>query len=223
MNSGIKMRTVILGPPGVGKGTVAVMLSKKHSLPYISTGDIFREAIKKGDELGLRVKSIVESGNLVPDQLVNEVVRKRLSEKDVAAGFFLDGYPRTVEQAKAMDLFAKPDFILNFGARRNVLIERLSGRRVCTNCGAIYHIKNTPPKKEGICNSCKGKLIKRKDDDEKVIANRLDVYERQTKPLIEFYNKRKSYSEIDSNHGIDEIEKIIKQCEIALSKVNSNG
>ncbi len=213
------MKIVLLGAPGVGKGTVASMLAKKHNLPHISTGDIFKQAIRKGDSLGLKVKSIVESGNLVPDELVNEVVEKRLSEKDAEKGYFLDGYPRTVEQAKAMDAFAKPDLILNFNADRDVVIERLSGRRVCTNCGAIYHVKNNPPKKEGICDNCNGKLIKRKDDDESVISNRLDVYERQTKPLIDFYNKRKTYVEIDSNYGMDEIEKIINQCEIALSKV----
>ncbi len=213
------MKIVLLGAPGVGKGTIASMLSKKHGLPHISTGDLFKQAIRKGDALGLKVKSIVESGNLVPDALVNEVVEKRLSEQDVSKGYFLDGYPRTVEQAKEMDDFARPGLILNFNASRDVIIERLSGRRVCVSCGAIYHVKNNPPKKDEICNICEGKIIKRKDDDESVIANRLDVYERQTKPLIDFYHKRKSYVEIDSNYGIEEIEKIIKQCEIALSKV----
>ncbi|MBI2133815.1 adenylate kinase [Candidatus Woesearchaeota archaeon] len=213
------MRIVLLGAPGVGKGTIASLLSKKYGLPHISTGDIFKGAIRKGDELGLRVKSIVESGNLVPDELVNQVVRKRLLQEDASKGFFLDGYPRTVEQANAMDKFSKPDAILNLNADRKTIIKRLSGRRVCTGCGAIYHIRYSQPKKEGICDSCKGKLIKRKDDDESVIANRLDVYENQTKPLIEFYNKRKSYFEIDSNYEMEDIDRITKQCEDALSKV----
>ncbi len=218
-----QMKVVVLGPPGVGKGTIASMLSKKHNLPHISTGDIFKEAIKSGTKLGQSVKSIVESGNLVPDELVTDIIKERLSKEDAQKGFFLDGYPRTVEQAKNMDGFSKPDLILNFSASTQIIVDRLSGRRVCSKCGTIYHIKNSPPKKEGTCDKCKGSLIRRKDDEKEVILNRLTVYEKQTKPLIDYYSGRKSFANIDSSYNIEEINKIIKQCETAISKVKKNG
>ena len=217
------MKIIVLGAPGVGKGTVAAMLSKKYILPHISTGDIFKEAIRKETKLGLRVKAIVETGQLVPDGITNELMKERLVQADVKNGFFLDGYPRTLEQANAMDTFAKPDLALDFSADRNIIIERLSGRRVCANCGAIYHIRNNPPKKKGICDNCQGTLIKRKDDDEAVISNRLEVYEKQTKPLISFYKKKGMLAEINSGYPISEMEKIIKQCDDAISRVKRNG
>ncbi|MBI3034638.1 adenylate kinase [Candidatus Woesearchaeota archaeon] len=215
------MKIIVLGAPGVGKGTVAAMLSKKYGLPHISTGDIFKDAIRNETTLGLKVRSIVETGQLVPDEITNEIIRERLEKPDVKNGFFLDGYPRTIEQANAMDTFAKPDLALNFSADRNIIIERLSGRRVCTKCGAIYHIRNNPPKKSGTCDNCLGKLIMRKDDSEAVIINRLDVYERQTKPLIGFYRKKGLLAEINSGYQMNEMEKIIKQCDDAIARVKN--
>lgn len=217
------MKIIVLGAPGVGKGTVAAMLSKKYGLPHISTGDIFKEAIRNETKLGLKVKSIVETGQLVPDEITNEIIKERLEKPDTKNGFFLDGYPRTTEQANAMDSFAKPDLALNFSSDRKIIIERLSGRRVCTKCGAIYHATNNPPRKADTCDNCQGRLIRRKDDNEAVIINRLDVYERQTKPLIGFYRKKGLLSEVNSGYQMNEMEKIIKQCDDAIAKVKRNG
>ena len=217
------MRIVLLGAPGVGKGTAASRLSAKYGIPAISTGDILKEQIRNKTPLGLEVQKVVESGHLVSDELVNKVMKDRLERGDVKKGVILDGYPRTVEQAKSMDKFAHPDIALNFFADRNKIIERLSGRRVCTVCGKIFHIKFNPPKTRDVCDSCNGKLIKRKDDDESVIAKRLDVYEVQTKPLIQFYDKRNQLAQIDANYPMEQIDKIVKQCENALVKVNKNG
>ncbi|MBI3052416.1 adenylate kinase [Candidatus Woesearchaeota archaeon] len=217
------MRIVLLGAPGVGKGTVAALLSQKYGLPHISTGDIFKEEIRKASPMGLRVKAIVESGALVPDSVVNDLMKDRLSRTDVRSGFILDGYPRTVEQAKAMDSFATPELALNFSASRRTIIERLSGRRVCPKCGAIYHVSNNPPKKKGICNGCNEKLITRKDDEPAVISNRLDVYDRVTRPLIDYYRSRGLLAEINSDCPIGKIDRIIEQCVKALSRVGNNG
>ncbi len=213
------MRAVLLGPPGVGKGTVASMLSSRHKIPHISTGDIFKQAIRRGTGLGLKVKSIVESGNLVPDEVANEVVRERLSEPDAKKGFFLDGYPRTVEQARAMEKFSRPDIVLNLFADGKTIVERLSGRRVCPKCGSIFHLKNNPPKRKDACDKCGKALIRRKDDGESVILNRLKVYEKQTAPLIDYYRGKGILAGIDANTNMDKIEKVLSQCDKALSTV----
>ncbi len=217
------MRIVLLGAPGAGKGTVAALLSQKYGLPHISTGDIFKEEIRRASPMGLKVKGIVESGALVPDSVVNDLMKDRLSRTDVRSGFFLDGYPRTVEQAKAMDSFATPELALNFSASRRTIIERLSGRRVCPKCGAIYHVSNNPPKRQGICNGCNEKLITRKDDEPAVVSNRLDVYDRVTRPLIDYYRSRGLLAEINSDFPIGKIDRIIEQCVKALSRVGNNG
>jgi len=158
------LRLIFIGPPGIGKGTYATAVSERYGIPHISTGDIFREEVKRGSELGRKVKKYLEAGELVPDEIVIEVVRERLKKEDCRKGFILDGYPRTLRQAEELDKMTSIDLVLNFHAPDEVIIERLSGRRICVKCGAIYHVKFMPPKKPGICDKCGGKIIQRKDD-----------------------------------------------------------
>jgi adenylate kinase len=207
------MNIVILGAPGVGKGTYAGLLSKKYNIPKISVGDLFRKAIKDETELGKKIKSYVSSGNLVPDEIVIELVKNRLEEDDCKKGFLLDGYPRTVAQAEAMEKFKKIDVALNFVAPDEEIMSRIGGRRTCSKCGATYHIKNIPPKFEGICDRCGGKLIQRSDEKPQVIKNRLVVYREKTKPVVDYLRKRGSLVDIDAHYNIEEIDKIISQCE----------
>jgi adenylate kinase len=214
------MNIVVLGPPGVGKGTYSGFLSKKHDIPNISVGDLFRNAIKNQTELGKRIKSYVSSGDLVPDQIVIELVKKRLEETDCKNGFLLDGYPRTVPQAEAMMQFKKIDVALNFVAPDEVIMERIGGRRTCSKCGAIYHIKNVPPTIDGICDRCSGRLVQRSDEKPDVIKNRLNVYREKTKPVVDYLRKMGLVADIDANYPIEEIDKIITQCEKHLTKLN---
>ncbi|RLF14329.1 MAG: adenylate kinase [Thermoprotei archaeon] len=207
------LNLVFLGPPGVGKGTYAKELSKRYNIPHISTGDIFREEIRKGTELGKKVKSYVERGELVPDEIVIEVVRKRLSQDDCKRGFILDGFPRTINQAIALDSIVKVDLVFNFVAPKSVIIERLSGRRICQKCGAIYHIKFNPPKRPGICDKCGGPLYQREDDKPEVIEERLRVYEKQTAPIVDYYRKKGILVEVDASRNMEEV---IKDCEQIL-------
>ena len=213
------MNIVVLGPPGVGKGTYAGVLSKKHDIPTISVGDLFRRAIKYETALGKKIKGYVSSGDLVPDEIVIELVKNRLEEDDCKGGFILDGYPRTVPQAEAMQKFKKIDVALNFFAPDEVIMSRIGGRRTCSKCGAIYHIKNVPPKVEGTCDKCNGALIQRADEKPEVIKNRLEVYREKTKPVADYLRKRGSLVDIDANYDIEEIDKIIAQCEKHLQKI----
>lgn len=211
MNSVLNI--VIIGPPGVGKGTYAGILSNKYIIPKISVGDLFRRAIKDETKLGKKIKDYVSSGNLVPDETVIELVKNRLEEDDCKRGFLLDGYPRTVAQAEAMEKFKKIDVALNFIAPDEVIMSRISGRRTCSKCGAIYHIKNIPPNVEGICDRCGGKLIQRSDEKPEVVKNRLVVYREKTKPVVDYLKNKGLLFDIDANYNIDEIDKIISQCE----------
>ena len=192
------MNLVFLGPPGAGKGTVAVKVSAEHGIPHISTGDLFRQAIKDQTTLGKRVKSILDSGELVPDDLTVALVRERLANGDTKNGFILDGFPRTIPQAEALDTITELSMAVNFAVEDEILIERLSGRRVCTDCGATYHITFSPPKKEGVCDKCGGNLYTRKDDQPEAIKNRLAVYYRQTQPLIDYYDSKGIKVDIDA-------------------------
>jgi len=210
---------VILGPPGVGKGTYAEFLSKKYGIPKISVGDLFRSAIKNRTELGKRIENYVSSGELVPDETVIELVKNRLEEPDCKNGFLLDGYPRTVPQAEAIMKFKKIDAALNFVAPDEVIMERIGGRRTCRNCGAIYHIKNVPPTIEGICDRCSGRLVQRSDEKPEVIKNRLVVYREKTKPVADYLRKKGLLVDIDAHYDIEEIDKIIAQCEKHLQKL----
>jgi adenylate kinase len=211
---------VVLGPPGVGKGTYSGFLAKKYGIPNISVGDLFRNAIKNQTELGKKIKNYVSSGDLVPDQIVIELVKNRLEEADCKNGFLLDGYPRTVPQAEAMMQFKKIDIALNFVAPDEVIMERIGGRRTCSKCGAIYHIKNVPPTIDGICDSCTGRLVQRSDEKPDVIKNRLEVYRQKTKPVVDYLRTKGLVADIDANYPIEEIDKIIAQCEKHLSKLS---
>lgn len=186
------MRLVLVGPPGAGKGTQAVFIAEHFGIPHISTGDIFRANLKEGTPLGVQAKAFMDKGELVPDSVTNEMVADRLTRDDVASGFLLDGYPRTVVQAEVLQAnlakAATPlDAVLELVADDAEVISRLSGRRTCTGCGRIFHAINEPSKVEGICDSCGEALIQRPDDAEDVIANRLRVYNEQTAPIVGFY------------------------------------
>jgi adenylate kinase len=203
------MKLVFIGPPGVGKGTYAKAVSEKFGIPHISTGDIFREEIKKGSELGKRVKEFLDKGLLVPDDIVIEVVKQRLSMDDCRKGFILDGFPRTLQQAEALEQFARPEWAFLFQARDETILERLGGRRVCPNCGAIYHIKYMPPKVPGICDKCGTPLVQRKDDTPEVIMERLKIYREQFTPIILFYKERGRLVEIDANEQADKVVPVV--------------
>ena len=218
------MNIVLLGSPGVGKGTYADILSKRYKIPKISSGDLFHEAIRNQTELGKKVQGYVSSGELVPDEIVIKLVKERLEKDDCKNGFFLDGFPRTVNQAEALDKFKKIDKVLNFFASDDEIISRLSGRRTCKKCGAIFHVKNKPPKIKGICDYCGGELYQRTDETTETIKNRLRVYQEKTKPLIDYYRKKRLMANIDANYGYSEIDKVISQCDEALSGIrNSSG
>jgi adenylate kinase len=214
------MNIVVLGPPGVGKGTYAEVLSEKYVIPTISVGDLFRREIKDGSELGKRIRDYVSRGDLVPDEIVIDLVKNRLEQDDCKNGFILDGYPRTVPQTEAMMKFKKIDVALNFFAPDEVIMSRIGGRRTCKKCGAIYHIRNVPPTIEGVCDRCSGRLIQRTDEKLEVIQNRLLVYREKTKPVIDYLRTKGLIADIDANYSIEEINKIITQCENYLSKIS---
>lgn len=193
------MNIIFLGPPGAGKGTIAAKLKEELNIPHISTGDIFRAAIKNETPLGLQVKSILASGELVPDEVTINLVRERLKEKDAENGYILDGFPRTIGQAEALSAFSRIDHVINFAVSRELIIKRLSGRRIAKKSGRIYHVLYTPPKQEGICDESGEPLIQRDDDQEEAIINRLDVYSRQTEPLISFYEKKGLVKNVDGS------------------------
>jgi adenylate kinase len=204
------LRLVLLGPPGAGKGTQAQVLSQDLGIPHISTGDMLREALKSASSLGLKAKDYMEKGALVPDELVIALVKERLSKKDGKKGFILDGFPRTPEQAKSLDQLLSElrmplDFVLYFKTRLPVIIRRLSGRRVCGQCGKNFHLVNFKPKTEGICDACSGKLVQRPDDKEETIKERLRVYEEQTAPLIDYYQRKNVLSEVSGDLDVQEL------------------
>ena len=198
------MNLIFLGAPGAGKGTLAAQLSKEYGIPQISTGDIFRAAVKEGSELGRKVQGIMEKGELVPDSLTVELVEERLAQADAQNGYILDGFPRTIAQADALASFQKIDMAINFNTSDEVVIRRLSGRRVCRSCGAIYHVENMPPKVKGKCDKCGGELYTRDDDTIESIKNRLRVYKDQTEPLIEYYRSKGLLRDIDSSTSPEE-------------------
>jgi adenylate kinase len=198
------MNLIFLGAPGAGKGTLAGIISKEYAIPQISTGDLFREAVKNGTKLGLKVKGIMERGELVPDELTVALVRERLERPDTARGYIMDGFPRTMPQAQALAGIQRIDGAINFRSDDQVVIRRLSGRRVCRSCGAIYHVDNIPPKVEGICDRCGGELITRDDDRIESIRNRLKVYREQTEPLIQYYRGLGLLQEIDSSRSVED-------------------
>lgn len=192
------MKLIFLGPPGAGKGTLAGVAKERYGIPHVSTGDIFREAIKNETELGKQVKGILASGALVPDELTIGLVKERLAAKDAKKGFILDGFPRTIPQADALEGFAPVDKAVDFVISNEAVIERLSGRRVCKSCGKNYHVKFMPSKQDGICDACGGELFIREDDKIEAITNRLSVYRKQTEPLIGYFRKKGKLLEVDA-------------------------
>ena len=185
------MNLILLGAPGAGKGTQAELLVKKLSIPAISTGNMLREAMANGTELGKKAKQYMDEGALVPDELILGIVADRVAQSDCANGFILDGVPRTIAQAEAIETMGiRIDKVLELSVADDVIVERMSGRRVCEKCGASYHIVAVPPKAEGVCDVCGGELVTRKDDKPETVKNRLAVYHRETEPLKDFYRER---------------------------------
>jgi len=209
------MLIILLGPPGAGKGTQAESIVKNYGLAYVSTGDILRKAVKEETPLGCKARENMNQGQLVPDNLVVEIVRERLMEPDCSKGALLDGFPRTVDQAVFLDqalpdIGTKIDSVLLIEVEEDELIERLTGRRVCSDCGANYHLKFKPPKVRNVCDQCGGDLYQRDDDTLETVKERLDVYKKQTEPLIKFYQEKGLISEVNGNQDINGVYEQIK-------------
>lgn len=199
------MKIILLGAPGAGKGTQAEVISQKLNIPSLSTGNMLREAQKKGTPLGQQAKSYMESGQLVPDELVIGIIKERMAQPDCAGGFILDGFPRTVAQAEALDQMGVAiDRVIEIDVPDEAIVTRMSGRRVCEGCGASYHLTHNPPAAEGVCDKCGGKLVTRKDDDPKTVQQRLETYHRQTQPLVDYYRKAGKLRTIDGNQPLEE-------------------
>jgi len=199
------MKLIFLGPPGVGKGTHAEIISKRYEIPRISTGDILREGVKNGSELGLKAKKYMDEGGLVPDDIIISMLRNRLEKDDCRNGFILDGFPRTMAQAEALDKITQIDMVINSVASDKTIIERLTTRWTCRKCAAIYNTLYVPPKKEGICDRCGEELYQRDDQKEDVIKNRLKVYNEQTEPLINYYKKKELLVDVNAEGPKDEV------------------
>ena len=194
---------VFLGPPGAGKGSLAVKVAEDYKIPHISTGDIFRANIKAQTPLGVKVKAIIDSGSLVSDELTFELVKDRLAQDDCKNGYILDGFPRTIPQAEMLDGLVADLKVVNFQIKDEIVIGRLSTRRVCKACGANYNIKTLPPKVEGVCDKCGGELYQRDDDKQESILHRMDVYREQTEPLINYYKNKGKITDLDASIETD--------------------
>ena len=214
------MRIVLLGPPGAGKGTQAAKIIEEYSVPHISTGDIFRKNLKEGTPLGIKAKGYMDQGLLVPDELVVDLVKDRLLEEDCVDGFMLDGFPRTVLQAEALEeelirLGQTLNAVININVDAELLFKRLTGRRICKSCGATYHVYFNRTKSEGICDKCGGELYQRDDDQEATVKKRLEVYQEQTQPLIDYYKNKGTLVDID---GVGEIDDVFSQISASLQE-----
>ena len=208
------MRAILLGPPGAGKGTQAETIVNEFSIPHISTGDIFRKNIKEGTALGKKAMEYMDKGKLVPDELTIELVKDRLLQDDCKNGFLLDGFPRTINQADALEdalesMGQKLYYVINIMVRKELLVERAVGRRICKDCGQTYHMTFNKPSKEGVCDNCGGVLLQRKDDTKETVENRINVYMEQTEPLIDYYTKKGIIINIDGEKPIEQVGKDI--------------
>lgn len=214
------MKIIMLGAPGAGKGTQAKRIAEKYNIPHISTGDIFRANIKNGTELGKKAKTYMDQGLLVPDELVVDLVVDRVAQDDAKNGYVLDGFPRTIPQAEALDaalekINDKVDYAIDVDVPDSNIIDRMSGRRACVGCGGTYHIVYNPTKAEGVCDACGGQLILRDDDKPETVENRLNVYHDQTQPLIDYYTKKSILKSVDGTKGMNEVfENIVKILEV---------
>jgi len=211
------MKLVIFGPPSAGKGTQAQKLSKKYGIPQIATGDLLREHVAKKTPIGIKVKEILDAGKLGPDDLIVRIITERVSQPDCRNGYLLDGFPRTMNQAKELEKMTDIDLVLNIVVDHRALVERAVGRRICPKCAAVYHVKSNPPKKPGICDKCGSSLVQRDDDKEETVQKRLRVYQEQTAPLIEHYRGKGKLVNIDGSRGIDGV---FDQMIAAVDKLN---
>ncbi len=210
------MRLVLLGPPGAGKGTQANVLCKKFGLLHISTGDLLRQAVKDGTEVGRKAKEFMNKGELVPDEIVAQMITDKLKNTDVSRGFVLDGFPRTGAQAGILDkalaeLELPLDMVVYLETKEDTILNRLTGRRVCRGCGHNFHVTNIPPKQEGVCDFCGGELYQRADDKEETIKNRIDVYNRQTSELIDYYQKKNLLKKASGDLDVNELFSLLEQ------------
>ena len=208
------MKIIMLGAPGAGKGTQAKMIADKYGVPHVSTGDIFRANIKNGTELGMEAKKYMDQVLLVPDELTVKILLDRVSQPDCKNGYVLDGFPRTIPQAEVLDkalaeLGESIDYAIDVDVPDENIVKRMSGRRACVSCGATYHVVHVPPKKEGICDRCGSELILRDDDKPETVKNRLDVYHKQTQPLIDFYTKKGVLKTVDGTVDMQDVFKAI--------------
>ena len=204
------MNLILLGAPGAGKGTQAEIICAKLNIPAISTGNILRAAVKDGTEMGRKAKSFMDAGALVPDEVIIGILKDRLSEADCANGFILDGVPRTIAQAEAIEKMGiRIDKVLELQVEDSVIVERMSGRRVCEHCGASYHLVAVPPKVPGVCDSCGGKLIQRHDDEPETVKHRLEVYHKETEPLKDFYAERGLLRSVENQPSVEATTKAI--------------